>query len=209
MIFTAGQTVLFIGDSITDAGRRAEAPPYGRGYVSLCRSLLLARYPQLGLTIHNRGIGGNTVRDLQARWQEDVLALRPDWLSVKIGINDVWRRFGGDPHQAVPLDEYVATLRELLLRARDGAGARLILLQPYVIEPDRADPMRREMDRYAAAVGSLAGELDAVLVRTQAAFDEVLRSTPPSAWAGDRIHPGEPGHAVIALAWLRAVGFEL
>ncbi len=209
MIFEAGQTILFIGDSITDAGRRVEAPPYGRGYVAYCRSLLLARYPELGLQIHNRGIGGNTVRDLQARWNKDVLALRPDWLSVKIGINDVWRRFGGDPHQAVPLNEYVVTLRELLLRARDRAGARLIVMEPYVIESDPDEPMRREMGRYVAAVDSLAGELDAVLVRTQAAFDDALRSTPPSAWAGDRIHPGEPGHAVIALAWLRAVGFEL
>ena len=144
MIFEAGQTILFIGDSITDAGRRVEAPPYGRGYVAYCRSLLLARYPELGLQIHNRGIGGNTVRDLQARWNEDVLALRPDWLSVKIGINDVWRRFGGDPHQAVPLNEYVVTLRELLLRARDRAGARLIVMEPYVIESDPDEPMRRE-----------------------------------------------------------------
>lgn len=209
MIFQPGQTVLFVGDSITDAGRRAEAPPYGRGYVSLCRSFLLARYPELGLKILNCGIGGNTVRDLQARWNEDVLAPRPDWVSVKIGINDVWRRFGGDPYQAEPLEEYLATLRELLLRARDTIGARLIVMEPYVIEADTREPMRREMDRYTGAVDRLAGELDAVLVRTQAAFDEVLRSTTPSAWAGDRIHPGEPGHAVIAIAWLRAVGFEI
>jgi lysophospholipase L1-like esterase len=209
MFFTGGQKVLFIGDSITDCDRRAAAAPYGNGYVALVRSLLVARYPGLGLQIVNRGIGGNTVRDLAARWERDVLLERPDWLSVKIGINDVWRAFGDQPFEAVPLPEYEATLRDLLSRAQDATGARLVLMEPYVIEPDRSDPMRARMDRYGEVVRRLAGEYGAVLVRTQAAFDEALERTKPGEWAEDRVHPGQPGHALIALAFLRAVGWEL
>ena len=121
MIFSANQRIVFIGDSITDCGRRDDAAPFGRGYVSMVRNLLGARYPELHLTVLNRGVSGNTVRDLAARWEHDVIDERPDWLSVEIGINDVWRTFRpGREGDAVPLAEYEATLRRLL--SRDAAG---------------------------------------------------------------------------------------
>ena len=207
MLFGTGQTILFIGDSITDAGRRAAAAPYGNGYVGLVRSLLLARYPALGLRVVNRGVGGDTVRDLATRWARDVLAERPDWLAVMIGINDVWRQFGDRPAEAVPLAEYDATLHRLLDRARAAGDPRLILLTPYLIEPDPADPMRRRMDEYGAAVLRIAEDYGAVAVNTQAGFDAALATTAPVDWAPDRVHPDGPGHAVIALALLRAIGF--
>src|SRR4051812_30904703 len=100
MLLTAHQKILFAGDSITDAGRRSLAAPYGEGYVSMVRNFVLARYPELGLTFVNRGVAGDTVRDLDARWERDVIAERPDWLAVFIGINDVWRAFGDSPHEA-------------------------------------------------------------------------------------------------------------
>ncbi len=209
MLFESGQTIVFIGDSITDAGRRAEASPYGRGYVGLVRAILLGAYPDRRLTIVNRGFAGDTVRHLAARWDEDAIGLKPDWLSVKIGINDVWRAFGDNAHEAVPLPEYRATLRTLLMRARAESGCRLIVIEPYLIEPDRADPMRARMDEYGLAAREIAAELDAVNVRTQEAFDSALNSSEPAAWADDRVHPNIEGHAVIALAFLRAVGFEL
>ena len=209
MLFGPNQKIVLIGDSITDCNRRGADAPYGSGYVSMVRNFLLARHPELHLRFVNRGIGGNTTRDLAARWRADVLGERPDWLSVKIGINDVWRAFGNNAHEAVPLAEFRATLHSLLAEARAATGARLILLEPYMIEPDRAHPMRAQMDRYGAAVGELAEEHEAVLVRTQAAFDAVLEHSRPSDWADDQIHPGGPGHAVIAQAFLRAIGFAL
>lgn len=207
MIFSPGQTLLFLGDSITDAGRQ-HTPPYGEGYVSLLQALLQARHPELALRVINRGISGDTTRDLLARWERDALAEQPDWLSLLIGINDVWRSFGANPHTAVPLPEYEANLRRLLDSARQ-QGARLILMTPYLIEPERSAPMRRQMDWYGEVVRRLAAEMEAVLVDTQAAFDAVLRHAPPEAWAADQIHPNRAGHAVIALAWLRAVGFSI
>lgn len=210
MLFTAQQRLVFIGDSITDCGRTAASAPYGSGYVSMVRNLLVAHYPELGLTILNRGISGNTVRDLAQRWEKDAIAERPDWLAVMIGINDCWRLFRpGGEKAAVKLPEYEATLRRLLDRTRSATSARLILIQPYMIEPNTEQPMRREMDRYGAVVSTVAAEYKAVLVSTQAAWDAALTHTQPSDWSEDQIHPTAPGHAVMALAFLRAVGFTL
>lgn len=209
MLFQPGAKIVFIGDSITDCGRNDVAAPYGDGYVSLVRSLLLARYPERGLQFVNHGTSGNTVKHLRSRWERDVVALQPDWLVVKIGINDVWRTFDSRGIGAVALDDYAATYRGLLDRTREATSARLILMEPYMIEPDRAQPMRAQMDRYGAAVRDIAASYGATLVRTQEAFDVALHHSTPDDWADDKIHPNQPGHAIIALAFLRAVGFDL
>jgi lysophospholipase L1-like esterase len=209
MLFEQGQKIVFIGDSITDAGRRDAFSPYGAGYMSLVRALVLARYPELHLRFENRGIGGDTVRHLDARWETDVIAERPDWLSVKIGINDVWRSYGANAHEAVPIDEYEETYRRLLRRAVDETGCRLIIADPYMIEPDRTNPMRAQMDAYGEVARRLAGEFGAVHVATQAAIDTALASSVPDDWADDQVHPNLEGHAVIALAFLRAIEWVL
>ncbi|MDQ6883345.1 MAG: SGNH/GDSL hydrolase family protein [Candidatus Dormibacteraeota bacterium] len=207
MVFEKGQRIVFVGDSITDAGRRQEAAPYGNGYVHMARALLLARYPELELDIVNRGVSGDTVRHLAARWRPDVIDERPDWLSVEIGINDVWRNIDGQTAEADPVEEYEATCDRLLTEARVSCAARLILMEPYVIEAERADRFRTLVEAHIAAVHRLAERHDAILVRTQAAFDKALRAQPSSFWADDRVHPGAPGHAVIARAWLRAIDY--
>ena len=122
-----------------------------------------------------------------------------------IGINDVWRAFDGYPEAAVPLGEFGRTLRSLLRRAVEATGCRLIFADPYLIEPDRDEPQRAASDRYVAVVGEVAAEFGAAHVATQRAFDDVLAVTAPGDWADDRIHPGLPGHAVIADAFLRAI----
>jgi lysophospholipase L1-like esterase len=206
LIFQAGQRVVFIGDSITDCDRRFLAAPFGDGYMNLVRAFVTARHPQVRLTWFNRGISGDTVRDLARRWEHDVVALQPDWLSVMIGINDIWRAYSeGLQHDHVPIGEYESTLRELLRRAVDKTACRLILADPYLIEPDPQEPQRADTDRYCAVVAGLADEFGAVHVKTQQAFDRVLASTKPDDWAEDRIHPNLPGHAVIAQAFLDAV----
>ena len=207
--FKPNQKILFIGDSITDCDRRGSAAPLGDGYVSMLYNFLQARYPELHLSIVNRGVSGDTTRDLHARWQRDVIDEHPDWLSVGIGINDVWRSFGDDPRSAVPIDEYEATLRLLLDRALATTGAGLLMMEPYMIEPDHSQPMRRKMDLFRARFDAIATDYKAILVPTQAAFDTVLRHTKPEQWADDKIHPNPPGHAVIALAFLKALGAEI
>jgi lysophospholipase L1-like esterase len=207
--FQHRQKLLFIGDSITDCGRREDAARLGNGYVWMAHNFLRARYPELELAVVNRGVSGDTTRHLAARWQKDVIDQQPDWLSVGIGINDVWRAFGDDLNEAVPLPEYEATLRRLLDWALLETSARPILIEPYMIEPDQSHHMRRQMDRYGSVVRLLAADYGALLVPAQAAFDRVLKYTSPGDWSDDQIHPNAAGHTVIALEFLRAVGAAL
>lgn len=204
-----GQKVVMIGDSITDAGRRETSPPYGIGYMSLARSLVTAARPELGLTWENRGVGGDTVRHLADRWVRDVLDEAPDVLTVMIGINDVWRRFGDNPLEAVPADEYQSTLLTLLRSVQEISDVQMLVGSPYMIEADRADPMRAAMDVYGSLAKDVATKVGATFIDVQAAFDAVLQHTESRDWADDRIHPNQPGHAVIALTFIEAFGIEL
>ncbi|WP_293912737.1 SGNH/GDSL hydrolase family protein [Deinococcus sp.] len=208
--FSTGQKLIFIGDSITDAGRtdgvgEYGGEHYGDGYVARVRELLLARAPQTPLHILNRGVGGDTVRHLAARWQRDVLDQRPDWLSVKIGVNDVWRSFNGPSRDAVSPPEYTRTLRTLLGQAA-AQGTRLVLVTPFLIEANRAEAMRVAVEERAASVAELAREFSAPLVALQPAFDAACQADEPLLWSPDRVHPSGPGHMLIALEWLRALG---
>jgi lysophospholipase L1-like esterase len=210
---STGDKLVFIGDSITDCGRARPAgegrDALGNGYVSLVAALLTAVCPERRIRVVNMGISGNTVRHLKARWETDVLELRPDWLSIMIGINDVWRQFDQPllPHTHVYIEEYEATLRALVAETRPTLKG-LVLMTPFYIEPGRDDAMRATMDRYGAVVRRAAAEHDAVFVDTQAAFDAVLRHLYPAVLAGDRVHPGAAGHMVLARAFLNAVGFR-
>ena len=144
--------LLMIGDSITDSGRaypvaEAHGEALGTGYVGLINAWLTATAPQARIRIVNMGVSGNTVRDLAARWDSDVLALTPDWLSIMIGINDVWQQFDPWPHAEahVGLEEYTQTLENLIQTTRPQLKG-LVLMTPYFIEPNRSDPMRTRMD---------------------------------------------------------------
>lgn len=208
-------TLIFIGDSITDAERKpsGEANPWephfglGYGYVSNVFSWLHAAHPAAGIRVINKGISGNTVRDLAARWQTDVLDLNPNVICVMIGINDVWRQFDYPQHPETHVQphEYRATLARLVSTTRPKVKS-LYLANPYFIEPNRCEPMRKRMDEYGAIMQEIAAANDAVFVDTQAAFDGVLRHMHPSALAGDRVHPGPVGHMIIARAFLQAFG---
>ena len=206
-------TLLMIGDSITDCGRarpvaEAVGSDLGNGYVSLIHALLGATCPEKHIRIRNMGISGNTVRDLAARWQSDVLELAPDWLSIMIGINDVWRQFDA-PLQTewhVSLDEYASILEQLVRTTRPQLKG-LVLMTPYFIETNQADPMRAAMDLYGDVVRQLAGRYQAVLVDTQAAFDDLLTAVHPMALASDRVHANLTGHMVIARAFLKALNY--
>ena len=212
MIIQPQSKILFIGDSITDCDRArpvGEGGGLGNGYVSVVNALLTAAYPQHHLRVLNVGTSGNTVRDLDARWQTDVLNLKPDWLSVMIGINDVWRQFDS-PLQTethVALDEYTTTLDKLLQKTRPTLK-NLVLMTPYFIEPNRNDAMRAMMDKYGNAVRQLARKHKAIFVDTQACFDTILQTTHPMSLAWDRVHPNLTGHAILARAFLKAVEYK-
>ena len=209
--------LLFIGDSITDAGRSDTGEPtpwdsisgLGKGYVNLINATLSSLSPEMKIRIINTGISGNTVLDLESRWDADVLAHKPDWLSVMIGINDVWRQFDTPlkTETHVYPEQYEQTLRCLLEKTRPTLSG-LILMTPYIIESNPEDSMRKRMNEYGLIVKSLAKEFDAVFVDTQAAFDQTLKHSHSMELAWDRIHPGTTGHMILATSFLKSIGYR-
>lgn len=204
-----------IGDSITDCGRShlveiGVEDSLGDGYVSMINGLLMAAYPEYHIKIINKGINGNTIRDLEQRWDRDVLDLKPDWLSIMIGINDVWQHF--DPwtgvYSLISIEEYTETLERLVNKTLPSLKG-LVLMTPYFLHPDKNNSMRALMDDFGYVVASLAEKYHALLVDTQLAFDEVMENVDPSQLAEDRVHVNTPGHMVLARAFLQAVGYPL
>lgn len=214
MILNEGQKLLFIGDSITDCERAKPEGEglfgaLGKGYVSFVDGLLQSVYPELGIRVVNKGISGNTVRDLKKRWQEDVLDQKPDWLSIMIGTNDVWRQYDTpfikDGH--VYLDEYEETLRKLIKETKPFVKG-IVLMTPFYLESNKHDAMRRTMDQYGAVVRRIAEETDCIFVDIQAAFNLVLEQLYPATLAWDRVHPNIAGHMVLTRAFLKKIGFD-
>lgn len=211
MLFYKNAKLVMIGDSITDCGRTRPVAeglfdPLGRGYVSMVEAIMGACHPGLGVRVVNMGNGGNTVRELKARWNSDVLDLKPDWVSLMIGINDVWRQFDL-PRQKethVMLDEYEQTLEGLISSTMPKVKG-MVLFTPYYIESNLHDAMRATMDKYSQVVRDLAKKHKAVLVDTQAAFDKALKHYYPGTLAWDRVHPNQTGHMLIAKAFCKAV----
>ena len=209
MKIPADSTLLFIGDSITDCEREwsgGKNDGLGRGYVSMVDSELRGSWPLNPLRILNRGINGNQVTDLEGRWDDDVLAHQPDWLSVMIGINDVCQQIDcALETKEVAIGRFESVYRSLLERTRPQLKG-LILMTPYFIEANREDPVRRMMDDYGRVAERLAGEFDAVFVDVQAPFDEYLETNSSQSLAEDRVHPNATGHQIIARALLKALG---
>ena len=214
MLFEKGQTVLFIGDSISDYERARPVGEglfnaWGRSYVANVGALLGCMYPELGLRVVNMGISGNQVRDLEARWETDVMERRPDWVSVLIGINDVWRQFDSPymPETHVLPEEFEATYARLIERTLPHVKG-MILMSPYFMEPNRLDPMRARMDEYGGIVRRLAEKYGLPFVDLQAGWDALFAYMHPCNIAWDRIHPNQTGCMYIAKQFLRAVGAD-
>ena len=208
----AGATVLFQGDSITDAGRnRRVAEPnaggaLGAGYPLLVASALLAAHPDRALRFFNRGISGNKVPDLQARWQEDAVALRPDVLSILIGVNDIWHKLNGN--YAGTVADYETGYAALLDQTRRALpSTRILVLEPFVLRTGAVNERWfPEFDERRAVARRVAERAGVTFVPLQAPLDEAARRTGPAYWAADGVHPTPAGHGLIAERWRAAVG---
>gem|GEM_PF-590179 len=209
MKIESGHTLLFIGDSITDAGRTGQFPPFGQGWMSQLRAMALARRPDLTLNFINKGVSGNTIRDLAARWERDVLQEQPHHLFVMIGINDVWRSFAAGEKRPfhVPLDEFLSTYEELVQRAVESGVKTVCLIGCFFAEPNREEPMRRLCDEYNDAVEDLARRHAICFISSQRAIDRLLAHQHPMMLASDRVHPETHGHMAVASEVYR-IAFE-
>lgn len=209
-----GDVILFQGDSITDAGRNKKDPVanqgLGRGYPKHAADALLAEYPELDLKIHNRGISGNKVPDLDRRWQKDCLDLKPRILSILIGVNDIWHGLNGryDGTAETYRDGFAA----LLDRTQKAlADTTIVVCEPFVLMSGTVEKNRDKWfpdfdvrRKYAKEVAAKAG---AVWVPFQSMFDEAVeKGTEAKALAGDGVHPTQEGHALMAKTWRSVVG---
>lgn len=208
MLLQKNQTILFQGDSITDAGRDREDPRgLGEGYAKNIVSALNALYPEHGFTFVNRGISGNRCKDLLDRYDEDFKAVQPDVLSIMIGINDVWRRYDRD--DPTSCETFAAQYRQLLGQVkRDLPGTAIVIIEPFQLAVlPGMEAWREDLDPKIQAVRDLAAEfadcflpLDGLMAKYHAG------GMPKAALAADGVHPTPAGHGLIALEWLRATG---
>jgi acyl-CoA thioesterase I len=201
-----GDTVLFQGDSITDCSRNREMPnDLGKGYALMAAGLFRAAHPELDVTFLNRGISGNRVKDLQARWQADCIDLKPNWVSIYIGINDCWRRY--DRNDPTSPESFEQGYRELLERTQRELDAGIVLIEPFVLPvPDDRKSWREDLDPKINIVRELAREYGALFVPLDGLFAQASMIAHSSYWAPDGVHPSPAGHALIAKAWLRTIG---
>lgn len=203
--------LVMIGDSVTDCGRAMPVGEglfgaEGNGYVNLVSAVLKSFHSDKNIRVVNMGNSGNTIRDLKGRWKSDVVDLKPDWVSIMIGVNDVWRQYDLplQPETHVYLEEYKKTLEELV-KSTVPLVKGMVLMTPYFIEHNENDAMRATMDSYSKVVKEISEKYNTLFVDTQGAFNEILKNCYPASIAWDRVHPNTAGHMVIARAFLNAI----
>jgi len=204
--------VLFQGDSITDAGRsRSHETPntvsgLGNGYAFLVSSDLLAGYPTKNITCYNRGIGGDKVFQLADRWERDCLDLKPDILSILVGVNDFWHTLDVD-YQG-DAGTYEKDYRKLLSETRKALpDVKLILGEPFALQGGSAvsDDWYPRFPRYQKACRDIADEFGAAFIPYQSIFNQASKQVPATYWSGDGVHPTLAGNQLMANAWLETL----
>ena len=214
MIFKNFDRIVFAGDSVTDMGSQQPVGEglfenVGQGYVRIVENMRAVYYRELFLRVTNSGISGNTSRDLLERFDRDVVDLNPDWVSICIGINDVWRQFDSpaiiDSH--VLPDEYEKNVEEMILKVKDKVKG-IFILSPYIIEPIREDWVRKRMDEYVAISKKLAEKYGCRFVDFQKMYEEYCQFRHSSFIAWDRIHPNKIGSTLMAKTFLKECDFD-
>ena len=203
------KTILLQGDSITDAGRWYDNDTVmGCGYPTMVSGRIQMEYPGQFRVI-NRGIGGHRIVDLYARIRKDFINLEPDYLSILIGVNDVWHNYSDSPN-GVADDKYrkiYCMLIEELLEARP--GMKIYILEPFVLPGSGTDAHWEEFDREvrlrAKSAKFVAEKYGLTFVPLQEKYDELCKVCEPSYWLSDGVHPTAAGHEVIARALTEAL----
>ena len=214
MLFENMDRIVFAGDSVTDMGSQNPVGEglfdnTGRSYVRVVENMLSVWYPERKIRVTNSGISGNTSRDLLARFDRDVVDLKPDWVSICIGINDVWRQFDcpAMPDTHVLPDEYERNLETMILKVKDQVKG-IFVLSPYIMEPNREDMMRKRIDEYVAICKALAQKHGCVFVDFQKMYEDYCNIRHSSYIAWDRIHPNQVGATLMAKEFLKKCDFD-
>lgn len=207
-----GDVVLLQGDSITDWKRKKTAlepnspSGLGEGYVFMVASELLCTYPDKDLKIYNRGVSGNKVYQLAERWDADCMDLKPNVLSILVGVNDFWHTLVNGYKGTIQTyrDDYKA----LLDRTRKALpDVRLIIGEPYAVPGVKAvdDKWYPAFYDYQKAAREIAESYGAAYIPYQAIYDKALKSAPGAYWTIDGVHPSMAGAQLMANAWMETV----
>ncbi|TWT75062.1 SGNH/GDSL hydrolase family protein [Allorhodopirellula solitaria] len=211
-VLPQGATILFQGDSITDAGRARprdvanDARALGNGYPMLLATELLRDHADEQLKVYNRGISGNKVPDLAARWQADCLDLKPAVLSILIGVNDIWHKLSGKYDGTVA--DYESGFKALLEETQSKLpDTRIVICEPFVLRCGAVnDEWFPEFTQRREAARRVASERSLEWVPFQEMFDEASKVTAPEYWAADGVHPTLAGHSLMAQTWRQTTG---
>jgi acyl-CoA thioesterase I len=198
-----GPVILFQGDSITDCGRNRDVfDDLGQcGYAAMAAAWYQALYPERMARFVNRGIGGNTVTDLKNRWQEDCIDLKPDLVSILVGINDSAQAYRG---VCGNLEEFETDYRDILTQVRD-IDAEILIMEPFLLPlPAEQKVWRSELDPRIHIVRALAREFSAAYIPLDGLFAQAIARRESEFWGPDGVHPSAAGHALIAQMWLEA-----
>ena len=209
----ANEVILFQGDSITDNGRSRDKEnvpndqsQIGRGYALFTAATILANHPDKNLQIYNRGISGNKVFQLAERWDKDCLDLKPDYLSILIGVNDFWHTKTGGYEGTIEV--YESDYRKLIEETKKALpNIKIIICEPFIIHGGRAldETWEPAFAPYRKAAKKLAKEFDLTFVPFQSVFNEALKKAPAAYWGEDGVHPSMAGAQLMAQAWIKAV----
>jgi lysophospholipase L1-like esterase len=204
MMLKKKNTIVLQGDSVTDAGRFSDPQELGYGYARMVATGLQSLYPDYELTVYNRGISGHRTGDLVNRWDKDTLNLKPDIVTILIGINDVWRRF--DSNDPTSVEVYAANYEKLMKSVKD-FGAKLIIIEPFALRTGAVtDLWREDIDPKIHATRKLAQKYADSYIPADGIFSALSLVQPPEFWAADGVHPTAEGHRVLTKEILKALG---
>ena len=214
MIIQPHSKFVLAGDSVTDMGRTQPIGqglfnPHGTGYPNVIQGLLTSVYPDFFINVVNMGYSGNTSRDLLNRLERDSLSLKPDYLSVMIGANDVWRQFDTPqiPENSVLPEEYRENLIKIV-RLSKTVTSNIILMTPVYWESSLTDAMSARMREYGQIVREVSAQEKVLFCDVQSRVDRVLKHCNANYITWDRVHPNIPGANVIAHALLDTLEFD-
>ena len=203
----SGVTVLFQGDSITDSNRnRNRLADLGDGYVMMVAERFFARHNEANVSFVNRGISGNRIKDMRERWQEDCLSLKPDIVSILIGVNDSLGTFLWEEPAFIEIFE--EDFISILNLTRKYLDAHIVLMEPFLLPLSKEQTiLRKDLCERIKVIRKLAKEYETELIQLDSVFFEAAKSKPSRFWTTDGVHPTPAGHALIADAWLSKIDF--
>lgn len=202
MLVTQAKKIVYIGDSITEWGRFDDPDNLGQNYVRFIHDYLKITYPGDQFECINKGIGGNRIIDLADRWEEDVIQLRPDIVSISIGINDVWRQIDQPDMEQVNADEFKRIYNDLIKQVKEKTNAQIVLMEPTIIGEQVSPDGNHMLNPYVEIVQKLAIEHETIIVHTHKVFLKYLEKGDYPLTI-DGVHMNSVGNMLMAKAWLQ------